>query len=229
MHLIWRVLTFRATREELLVVEPRHLYLGLLWTWLAGMGRYWDNPKAVWAQQLGLGSLIYVFVLAGIIWIVVAPVSLKPFSYRNLLTYITVTAPPAVLYAIPVERFLSLEMAIETNVWFLAAVAAWRLALYWRYLKLVPDAPPLGKITAGVLPVAAIVFVLGLLNLEHAVFAIMGGIPERTAYDGSFAVVSLLAILSFLSTPFLLLFWAAAIAQARRRREENGRFSIVGD
>lgn len=123
---------------------------------------------------------------------------------------------------------MTLEAAIETNVWFLAVVATWRLGLYWRYLKLVPEAPALGKITAGVLPVAAIIFALAMLNLEHAVFAVMGGVSERTAHDGSFAVVATLAILSFVSTPFLLLLWAAAIAQARRRRQEIEGSWVVG-
>ena len=49
-----RFLTFRATREELLAVDGRHLAFGLAFTWLAGMGRYWDHPSAHLAQSTGL-------------------------------------------------------------------------------------------------------------------------------------------------------------------------------
>ena len=33
------------------------------------MGRYWDNPRVGLAQHLGLGSVVYVFVLAAVLWL----------------------------------------------------------------------------------------------------------------------------------------------------------------
>jgi hypothetical protein len=172
------------------------------------------------------GSIAYVFVLAGIIWVVASPLALKPLSYRNLLTYITMTAPPAVLYAIPVERFMTLETATSANIWFLAIVALWRVTLFWRYLKLVPEMSTAAKILSGIFPLAAIVFVLAMLNLEHAVFEIMGSVTERTSNDGSFAVVSLLAVVSFFAAPLLAVAWiVVAVDASRDRREmaESGR------
>lgn len=44
------------------------LAYGFIFTWLAGVGRYWDNPRAELWQIMGLGSIAYVFVLALIIW-----------------------------------------------------------------------------------------------------------------------------------------------------------------
>jgi len=41
-----------------------HLMFGLLCAWLAGMGRYWDDPGAHLLQRLGVGSVIYVFALS---------------------------------------------------------------------------------------------------------------------------------------------------------------------
>lgn len=38
-----RLLSFRATTEELLGLGSRHLAFGLLCTWIVGIGRYWDN------------------------------------------------------------------------------------------------------------------------------------------------------------------------------------------
>lgn len=220
MLLIWRVLTFRATREELLGAQTKHLYIGLLWTWLVGMGRYWDNPKANWAQHLGLGSVIYVFVLAAIIWIVVAPLTTKLFNYRNLLTYITLTAPLAILYAIPVEKFMSLENATDVNVAFLAVVAIWRVALFWRYLKLVPVMNMAAKFVAGLLPLTAIVFSLMVLNLEHVVFDLMGGIRERSANDGAYSVVFMLGFLSLYAAPCLAIVWMVLAAHAASIRSD---------
>ena len=59
-----RVLTFRISREELLKLNRRHLAWGLAWTWIVGIGRWWDDPGARLLQHLGLGSVIYIFVLS---------------------------------------------------------------------------------------------------------------------------------------------------------------------
>jgi hypothetical protein len=47
-----------------------YLGFGLVCTWLAGIGRYWDNPRAELWQWLGFGSLVYVFILAGLLWLI---------------------------------------------------------------------------------------------------------------------------------------------------------------
>jgi hypothetical protein len=55
---------------------------------------------------------VYVFVLALVLWLFVAPLRPRHWSYRNVL-FIGLTAAPAFLYAIPVERMMSLDMAIR--------------------------------------------------------------------------------------------------------------------
>jgi hypothetical protein len=127
-----RLLTFRRPSEAIQHEWKAFLTFGLLFTWLAGVGRYWDNPRADLWQHLGLGSLVYVFVLALVLWTIVAPLRPKNWSYRNVLLFISLTAPPAVLYAVPVELFLSPDAARATNAWFLAVVAIWRVALLLR-------------------------------------------------------------------------------------------------
>ncbi len=47
---------------------------------------------------------------------------------------VCLTAPPALLYAIPVERFFDAATARNINTGFLAFVAAWRVALLAFYL-----------------------------------------------------------------------------------------------
>ena len=60
-----RILTFRRVAPDLKRLGSLYLTVGLGFTWLAGIGRYWDNPRAEWWQHLGFGSVIYVFALAG--------------------------------------------------------------------------------------------------------------------------------------------------------------------
>lgn len=100
----WRVLTFRLPSSAIVEHWQAYLGFGLVFTWLAGVGRYWDHPRADLWQYLGLGSVAYVFVLALILWALLAPLGPANWSYRNVLVFLTLTAPPAVLYAVPVER-----------------------------------------------------------------------------------------------------------------------------
>lgn len=107
----WRLLTFRRPSEAISVHWERYLAFGLMVTWIAGIGRYWDNPRAQLWQHAGLGSLAYVFVLAFILWVVIAPLQARHWFYQNVLTFITLTSLPALLYAIPVEQFMPLAKA----------------------------------------------------------------------------------------------------------------------
>ena len=113
-----RVLVFRATAAELEGLDRRHLALGLVCTWLVGVGRYWDAPRAHLVQHLGLGSVVYVFGLALLLWATGAAMRPRSWSFRRVLTFVTLTSPPAALYALPVERWLPLETANTANIWF---------------------------------------------------------------------------------------------------------------
>lgn len=61
---VFRLLAFRLTRAEFLNFGWRHLAFGLVCTWLAGIGRYWDHQSAAFLQKLDVGSLLYVFIMA---------------------------------------------------------------------------------------------------------------------------------------------------------------------
>jgi len=201
----WRFLTFRPMSQAIRTHWQAYLIFGLLFTWLAGIGRYWDNPRGELWQYLGLGSVAYVFVLALFIWVLLAPLRPKNWSYRNVLLFLTLTAPPAVLYAIPVERFMSLANARTANAWFLGLIAAWRVALLVIFLRRTGGLSRAATAVATLLPITIIVFVLALLNLEHVVFDFMGGIrPEqRTGNDSAYVVVYVLALYSFIAAPVL--------------------------
>ncbi len=193
------------------------LIFGLAFTWLAGIGRYWDNPKAHLWQTLGLGSVAYVFVLALIVWVLLVPLKPKHWSYRNVLLFVTLTAPPAVLYAIPVEQFLSAEAARTANAWFLIVVATWRVALFSVFLRQVAGLSWAMVVVATLLPLVIIIMALSILNLEHVVFSLMSGIREedRSPNDAAYGIVFLLSLFSFMAAPVLLIAYIIAIFHVR--------------
>src|SRR5688572_1950911 len=120
---MFRLLFFRASPAELEKIAWRHFAIGLLCTWLVGMGRYWDNPRVGLPQHLGVGSVIYIFVLSLFLWLVIWPLRPRNWTYFRVLTFISLVSPPAVLYAIPVEKFADLQFANTINAWLLAIVA----------------------------------------------------------------------------------------------------------
>lgn len=194
-----RLLTFRLSKVEFLQFDTRLLVFGLICTWIVGMGRWWDDPGANVLQHFGVGSLLYVFVLAFILLLVAAPLNPDNLTYKSVLTFVTLTSPPALLYAIPVERFTELSIARSINVWFLAAVATWRLALLLFFLKRFAGLPVFASVVVSLLPIMAIVTTLTVLNLERAVFDIMGGLRETgTANDEAYGVLFGLTFLSML-------------------------------
>ncbi len=218
-----RFLTFRPNGPAIRTHSRAFLAFGLLFTWLAGVGRYWDNSKAHLWQHLGLGSIAYVFVLALIIWLLLMPLRPRNWTYRNVLLFITLTAPPAVLYAIPVEQFMAPEAARSANAWFLIVVAIWRVALYVVFLKRVAGLS-LGNVAiAALLPLVVIVVSLSMLNLEHVVFSLMSGVPEadRSPNDAAYGVVLMLSMLSFIAAPFLAAGYLVAIVNAYLKRRER--------
>jgi len=214
---ILKLLTFRLSREQMLhFSKVKYFLAGLIGTWLVGMGRYWDDPGAKFLQHLGLGSVIYIFVLALFIWLIMLPFKIDNWKYLIVLTFISLTSFPAIFYGIPVERFYSMEVANQINVWFLAVVALWRLALLFYFLKVFTRLPVWNIITVTLLPVCLIISVLTMLNLHRVVFDVMGGFRSPTAHDASYMVLTALTVISLgLSGP-LLLAYGWAIYQRRK-------------
>ncbi|WNC68178.1 hypothetical protein RI845_16830 [Thalassotalea nanhaiensis] len=200
-----KLLTFRAIKLDFAMFNW-YLAFGIFFTWLCGIGRYWDNPKAELWQYLGLGSVAYIFILAFILWVVIAPLKPNNWSYKNVLLFISLTSPPAILYAIPVEQFMSLKSAQSANVWFLAIVAIWRVALLLKYLKDVAGLSGFCVLVATLLPLTLIVSGLTALNLEHVVFKIMAGLEEheKSANDNAYFVLILITTFSVVASPVLL-------------------------
>lgn len=201
----FRLLTFRPVGAAVPTHWRAFLIFGLFFTWLAGVGRYWDNPRASTLQHLGLGSVVYVFVLAFIMWAILIALKPKHWSYRNVLLFVALTSPPALLYAIPVERFMTMESAVSANIWFLVIVAGWRVALYAFFLRRTAELSAGGVIVGTLLPITIIIVTLTLLNLEHVVFSMMGGLrsEQRSVNDGAYFAITSLSLLSIALLPIL--------------------------
>jgi len=215
---IIRLLTFRLTREEMLQFNRKHFIAGLIGTWIVGMGRYWDDSGANLLQHLGLGSVIYIFVLAGFVWLILKPFQLDNWNYFTVLTFIGLTSFPAIFYAIPVEQFFTIRTANSMNVWFLAIVAAWRLRLLYYFLKHFARLSKGDTVTVTLMPICLIISTLTALNLHRVVFQIMGGIrePTPTPHDSSYLILMLLTGISMFLTLPLLLSYGLGVYRSRK-------------
>lgn len=217
----FRILTFRASSEELQSLNRRHLALGLLLTWLVGMGRWWEDPRAGLLQHLGAGSLIYVFGLSLFLWLILWPMAPPPWSFFNLLAFVALTSPPGILYALPVRHGLEIQTAQTVRLWLLAIVAGWRVLLLGYYLGRGAGFSGFKRFVATLFPLVVIVFTLTALNLEKVVFRFMGGIGEtdRSVNDAAYSLLFLLTLLSvYLAIPLFLFYVVASI------RALNARF-----
>lgn len=213
---IIRLLIFKLTREEMLQFNKLHFIAGLIGTWIVGMGRYWDDNGASLLQYLGLGSVIYIFVLAGFIWLILKPFQVDNWNYSTVLTFIGLTSFPAIFYAIPVERFFSIQTANSMNVWFLAIVAAWRLGLLYYFLKHFTKLSAGNILTVTLMPICLIISTLTVLNLHRVVFEIMGGVRNPTPHDSSYLILMLLTGISMILTLPLLIAYGVGIYNSRQ-------------
>lgn len=222
---LFRLLTFRATREEMAAFDNRHLALGFLTVWATGIGRSWDDAKAGLWQHLGVGSLIYVFFLALLLWVTVK--ALAPHvSYKHVLTFVCLTALPGLIYALPVEKWFDAATARNLNSCFLAFVAIWRVALlvfYFRhYAGLSKEATAIGTL----LPLATIMAPLTIFRVLLEIEQTMGGIREGPPPSAAEGVATSLGTLSiFLFLP-LLIYYQILCGRAKNKERTEGKNSI---
>jgi len=212
------LLLFRPFNPALNKHWAAYLAWGLFTTWLAGIGRYWDHPNATWWQYAGLGSVAYVFVLAAFLWLIVAPLRPRNWTFVGVLIFVTLTALPALLYAMPVEKFMTLENAQAANVIFLAVVASWRVAMLIVFLKRVAGLTGAGVMVASLLPLTLIVTALAALNLEKAVFEIMGGNMQPTQNDAAYFILLVITVLSVILSPIMLIIYVVLVYRAGKTR-----------
>jgi hypothetical protein len=72
------------------------------------------------------------------------------------------------------------------------------------------------------LPLTLIVTALAMLNLDKAVFAVMGGLHERTANDEAYRILVAITVLSlYLFVPLLIAYLVLAIARFTHSRKAS--------
>lgn len=214
----FRLLTFRITREEILKFNRNHLIFGLLCALIVGIGRYWDNPRVEFLQHLGIGSVIYVFALALFLWLLVAPLKPKDWSYSKVLTFVSLVSPPAILYSIPIEFFTNMPTANAINAWFLLIVSLWRVSLLVFFLKRFAQLSWTATVTSAVLPLNIIVVSLVVLNLERVVFNIMGGIDESSPNQTAYGILWFISLFSVIVFPICLIIYLILILHYNLRK-----------
>lgn len=219
-----RLLTFKANQEELLGLRGHHFAFGLFCTWIVGMGRSWDDPHANSLQSLGVGSLIYVFVLAFLLWSSVRPLAPMKLGYIQVLAFVCMVSPPGILYAIPVEKFVAPKIAGALNVTLLCIVASWRVALLVFYLRRGISLSR-GEVTIATLfPLATILAPITFFGLMEEVMSAMSGLRDsQEMSDPAKTVVYCIGILSVLLWLPLALIMVSRVGERQRERELAAR------
>ena len=235
MKELFRLLTFRIRADELAQLPNRHLVIGMIATWIVGIGRWWDDPHAHVLKQSGIGSIAYVVALSIVLWLVVLPLRPKRWSFVKVLTFVSLTAPPALLYAIPVEMFMPMKAAAQINLWFLLIVATWRVALMLFFFRRYAGLGAGATLVCALLPLASIVIVLTVLNLSSGAVQVMGGLRNPGVNRITISVITLLGYLSFMSfvpmliayIVFVVLAWRSA--KARKQMHSLATPPVVED
>lgn len=216
------LLTFRIKREAISKFGGGHLIFGLVCTWIVGMGRYWDNPRAIFPQYLGVGSVLYIFALSLLLWMVVLPFKREDWTYLKVLTFVSLVSPPAIIYAIPVQMYYDLGTANTINMYFLLIVATWRLALLFYFLRVYAELGWLAVVSATLFPVLFIVVTLTFLNLDGVVFSAMAGtVHEPSPNDSAYTVLFIITFFSILAFPVVLAGYLSAIVLNNQRLKKE--------
>lgn len=194
------------------VAATRHAWLvGLVLVLSAGLAREYDHEdlgREPWHAFLPLAaSLLTATILFTLIRIVSWRRSgggwPRRGGYPAFLGLYWATAPLAWLYAIPVERFLSVESAVAANLWLLAVVSLWRVLLMSRVIQVVwrchavAAFSVVGFFAWGVATTALFLTPIPVLSM-------MGGIELAPAEAMLAAATFFTGLVLFLSTPLWL-------------------------
>lgn len=213
-----------GSREAILKIAGSRwsLVVGFLFVISAGFARYYDSAYLVseWTVMLrGIGVSVFnslsFFVVASLF--ATRGVEWKGFltRYVNFLGLFWMTAPTALLYAIPYERFLSPLDAVHANAWTLAFVSVWRVVLITRILSILLGVSWIAMLFPVLLISDAAVLAASMM-MPQPIVDLMGGFQltevEREISRSTFAVRAY----SMLALPILLI--ATLIAGSLVRR-----------
>jgi hypothetical protein len=214
------------------------ILIGAIFVMSAGLAREYDGEDLIhepWhalrplGASLASGTTLFLLIHCAIM-LRSAKADRKPpvfeKSYVVFLGLFWMTAPMAWLYAIPYERFMSPVDAIGVNLWTLALVAAWRVALITRVISVIYGVRATPAFFFVMLFADAVVFAV-VTMVPTPVIDVMGGI-RHTDRDALIAGATFnLMILSVLTAPIWIIGSLIAIGWLKPdwrvpRREASG-------
>ena len=216
-----------GSREAILRLASSRwsLVLGFIFVLVAGFAREYDGEDLLrepWHLLIPLGAslatsaMLYLFVRV-VAWRHGAREPHLLSGYLDFLGLYWLTAPLALGYAIPVERFLSAADATRANLWMLALVALWRVVLMVRVVSVLYEISFLSALFLVLLFADSVAAIL-LGQTELPIIAIMGGIRLSESEQILHSTVWMMRVLTVLSWPVWLI--GAIVVIARKRRWE---------
>ena len=217
---IFRILTFRAKREELAQNPLAVLAIAIVITWLVGIGRWWDDPRELpFFVRLGAGSVIYVFAMSLLLWILANPIAKAKLPYWAFAAFVASTSLPGLVYAVPMEQWTDLETTAAYNVWALVFVSAYRISLlFWFYIRVLKLKVDQALVVTG-LPISAIAIVLTSLGHGASILDIMGGFRDRMSKTDMEMAVGLIGCVSWIIAPVCVFIYIGVFAHARKNAD----------
>jgi hypothetical protein len=180
---IFRFLLFGRDAILKVASSKSAFWIGLLFVVGAGFAREYDGEYLIaepWHLILPLAaSLIGCGFMVVLIYLMLLRNGKENCSFaevfRSFLNVYWMTAPLALLYGIPVERFFDPGGATQANLILLAIVAVWRVLLMIRCVYVLSGASIWRSIVV-VLLFSDILAMLALYFVPGPIFMIMGGV-----------------------------------------------------
>ena len=189
-------------------------WIGMIFVFSAALAREYDGEdlrREPWHLLIPLlASLVVSIPLFALVRRTdVVPRRRFVEEYRAFLTLFWLTAPLALLYGIPYERFLSPLGAVVANLWTLGLVAAWRVALMTRVVSIVTGRSAVFSFFLVML-VADAFAAVAMMLVPLPVLQLMGGIRLTESEHLLQGVGFSACVLSVVSLPAWLIAGALA-------------------
>jgi hypothetical protein len=188
------------------------VFVGLLFVLAAGLAREYDGDDLCsepWHLLLPLGaslvtSALLYMLLKVLLWIRGGEADGRKLGYQELLSLYWMTAPLALFYGIPVERFLSAGEATRANLALLAIVSLWRVLLMTRAISVVYGVNFFRTLFPVMLFADTVALTL-IGNTPRPILGIMGGIRLSESESVILETTFLVQASGFLSWPIWLI------------------------
>jgi hypothetical protein len=199
-----------------IATEPGALVVGGFLVLSVALARNYDRVSLLHEPWRLLGPFVASLAISGALFLFIYGLSRwkgmenpgVSRAYFSFLTLYWMTAPLGWLYAIPYERFLSPLGAVKANLWTLALVSLWRVALMTRVVSVVFGVRVLAALPLVML-VADAAALAALYLVPLPVIHVMGGIsPEQDALAWAAMLVT---VLCWLTLPFWIGFASAEV------------------